>query len=180
MKSIDEIPIDVADWEQIPPAAQQVIFDLWEQVQKLEDELVQLRSNQEQSDADVPSGPARGRLRVLLVDDSALVRKVVGELIKRWGHELIEAQDGEEALVVAHQHKPDLILLDLRMPKKNGLEVLRELRGEEQFEETQIVILTNMTNRDVVEQAQAERVDGYIVKEGQAELRKKLAPFLQR
>lgn len=112
--------------------------------------------------------------------DSALVRKVVGELIKRWGHELIEAQDGEEALVVAHQHKPDLILLDLRMPKKNGLEVLRELRGEEQFEETQIVILTDMINRDVIEQAQAERVDGYIFKEGQAELRKKLAPFLQR
>lgn len=115
-----------------------------------------------------------------MVDDSALVRKVVGELIKRWGHELIEATDGEEALVVARQHKPDLILLDLRMPKKNGLEVLRELRADEQFEETQIVILTNMTNRDVIEQAQAERVDGYIVKEGQAELRKKLAHFLQR
>ena len=60
MKSIDEIPIDAADWEQIPPAAQQVIFDLWEQAQKLEDELVQLRSSQEQSDADTPSVPARG------------------------------------------------------------------------------------------------------------------------
>ena len=66
MKSIDEIPIDAADWEQIPPAAQQVIFDLWEQVQKLEEELVQLRSSQEQSDVDTPSVPARGRLRVLL------------------------------------------------------------------------------------------------------------------
>tara|TARA_Y100000588_G_scaffold346518_1_gene394564 strand:+ start:147 stop:611 length:465 start_codon:yes stop_codon:yes gene_type:complete len=148
---------------------------------KLEDELIQLRSTQEHDGEEAPQQPApkRRRQRVLLVDGSALVRKVVGELIKRWGHELIEARDGEEALAAAHQHNPHLILLDLKMPKKNGLEVLRELRADAQFAETQVVILTNMTNSNVIQQAQAERVDGYIVKEGQGELRKKLAHFLQ-
>lgn len=70
--------------------------------------------------------------RVLIVDDDALVRMFLRQIIA-WdeqGYEIVgEARDGEEALVLAAEHKPDLCLIDVSMPTMNGIELIRNLKA---------------------------------------------------
>lgn len=67
---------------------------------------------------------------ILIVDDALLSRNMVKKIVKNWGHFTIEAQDGEEALTRIQEEKPDLILLDLLIPKVNGIQVLEKLKQE--------------------------------------------------
>ncbi len=68
-------------------------------------------------------------LKILLCDDSLLVRKkLVGALKEKGFTRLIEASDGEEAVALCRSEQPDLVLLDIVMPKKDGLEALQEMK----------------------------------------------------
>lgn len=77
--------------------------------------------------------------RVLVVDDEAPLRNLVSSYVAREGYEVREAEDGEMALQVAREFKPDLVVLDLGLPKLDGLEVCRQLRT---FSDCYIVMLT--------------------------------------
>ena len=77
--------------------------------------------------------------RVLVVDDEAMVTEVVGRYLQREGFEVALACDGEEALRLAQENRPDLVVLDLMMPKVDGLEVCRALRRDTQIP---IIMLT--------------------------------------
>jgi chemosensory pili system protein ChpA (sensor histidine kinase/response regulator) len=90
-----------------------------------------------------PRAPIRAACRVLLVDDSLSVRRIVGERIKRLGFEVVLAADGQEALDLALQHDFDAIITDLEMPKLNGFELLESLRRREQFALTPMAMLTS-------------------------------------
>ena len=68
--------------------------------------------------------------RILIADDRATSRELLRTVLERQGYAIIEAADGEEALQKARAEAPDLILLDLQMPRRTGYEVLRELRGD--------------------------------------------------
>ena len=65
--------------------------------------------------------------RILIVDDNETNRDILRMRLVRHGYELMEAADGEEAMAAARQHHPDLILLDVMMPKVNGVEACRQL-----------------------------------------------------
>ena len=67
--------------------------------------------------------------RILVVDDEPHIREVVRAYLARDGHVVLTAADGEEALAIAHRDGPDLIVLDVMLPKRSGFEVLRELRA---------------------------------------------------
>ncbi len=67
--------------------------------------------------------------RILLADDDRQVRRTVGRVLRKRGFEVIEAVDGVEAMEAAGEHPPDLALVDLRMPRKDGFDVVRELKG---------------------------------------------------
>jgi DNA-binding response OmpR family regulator len=67
--------------------------------------------------------------RVLIVDDEPNIREVVGLYLSRDGHDVVSATDGEEALAVFRESEPDLVVLDLMLPKLSGLEVCRRLRA---------------------------------------------------
>jgi DNA-binding response OmpR family regulator len=67
--------------------------------------------------------------RILVVDDEPHIREVVRAYLARDGHAVLTAADGEEALAIAHRDGPDLIVLDVMLPKRSGFEVLRELRA---------------------------------------------------
>jgi two-component system, OmpR family, response regulator ResD len=69
--------------------------------------------------------------RVLIVDDEAIVRDVLTRYLEKEGFRVDTAVDGEEALAIATDHRPDLVILDLMLPKVDGLEVLRRLRAEQ-------------------------------------------------
>ena len=72
-------------------------------------------------------GMAPGRGLVLVAEDDAGMRTLLTRFMSAQGHEVIEAVDGQAAIALAREKAPDIILLDLGMPVKNGLEVLKEL-----------------------------------------------------
>ena len=68
--------------------------------------------------------------RILVVDDNETNRDILMTRLEKHGYELLQAADGEEALSSVRQHRPDLLLLDVEMPKLNGFEVCRRLKND--------------------------------------------------
>jgi DNA-binding response OmpR family regulator len=85
-------------------------------------------------------------MRVLIVEDDAALGLFLQKGLKLEGHEVSWVGDGEAALVHAAEHRPDLIVLDLSLPKKDGTEVLEEMRGR--FDETAVLVLTGRSHVD--------------------------------
>ena len=89
--------------------------------------------------------------RILIVDDNPTNVKVLQTRLAAEGYEILTAADGEEGLAAARQHTPDLILLDVMMPKLDGFEVCRRLRADAAFPFTPIIMVTAMADsKDVV------------------------------
>lgn len=79
---------------------------------------------------------------ILIADDRASSRELLRTVLHRAGYEVLEAEDGEQALVQARRGHPDLILLDLQMPGLDGFGVLAELRGDPRFAHLPVLALT--------------------------------------
>ena len=89
--------------------------------------------------------------RILIVDDNPTNVKVLQTRLAAEGYEVLTAADGEEGLAAARQHTPDLILLDVMMPKLDGFEVCRRLRADAAFPFTPIILVTAMADsKDVI------------------------------
>ena len=82
-------------------------------------------------------------LRALVADDSPTVRRLVAARLAADGHEVIEAEDGEQALALALSESPAVIVLDKVMPKLDGFEVVRRLRERDETKRLPIVMLTD-------------------------------------
>src|SRR5690349_11438113 len=91
--------------------------------------------------------------RVLLAEDDRFLRKAAGAMLRRQGFTVLTAEDGEEALRVARAETPDLILLDLIMPKMQGFEVLKALKRDPQTSPIPVVILSNLGQESVSQAA---------------------------
>lgn len=106
-------------------------------------------------------------MRVLLVDDQPLVRNGIASLLRAHGHEVVgEARDGEQALIMAPNLRPDIILMDIRMPGMNGLEATRLLKAS--FPELRIVILTVSDDEQDLFEAVKSGAQGYLLKDLEA------------
>jgi DNA-binding response OmpR family regulator len=79
---------------------------------------------------------------VLLVDDDITLREMYNERLAAEGYEIVQASNGEEALLKAHEIKPDIILLDVMMPKVNGFTALAQLKQSEDTKNIPVIILT--------------------------------------
>jgi CheY-like chemotaxis protein len=82
--------------------------------------------------------------RILLVEDDHFLRKAAQTSLKRHGYDVITASDGEEALRLVRTEKPELILLDLIMPKVQGFEVLRALKADAETAAIPVIVLSNL------------------------------------
>jgi two-component system cell cycle response regulator DivK len=80
---------------------------------------------------------------ILYVEDNALNRRIVRDLLKRSTYRLIEAHDGEAGIATALAERPDLILMDIQLPKVSGLDAMRRLRTEAVTATTPIIALTS-------------------------------------
>lgn len=80
--------------------------------------------------------------KVLVCDNEEPLRALVRGALDLGGYEIAEARDGDESLDLARTWEPDLIVLDMMMPGRTGLEVLAELRAENRFSETPVIMLT--------------------------------------
>jgi PAS domain S-box-containing protein len=112
----------------------------------------------------VVTGYAGPRRKVLVVDDVAENRAVVVDLLVSLGFQVVEAANGEDGLEIAQRLRPDLILLDIAMPKLDGLEVTRRLRQQEDFAEVPIIALSASVSNSDCEQCLAAGMNAFIPK----------------
>ena len=83
--------------------------------------------------------------KIAIIEDEAAIRRMYALKLRFSNYEICEAADGEEGLKIIDAHKPDLVLLDLRMPRMSGDEMLRELRNSDWGENIPVIILTNIS-----------------------------------
>lgn len=83
-----------------------------------------------------------GKKKILAVDDEPNILMSIEFILEMEGYEVHTARDGEEALEVAEKERPDLILLDINMPRKDGYEVCRLLREKKELAGTRVIMLT--------------------------------------
>ena len=101
---------------------------------------------------------------VLIVEDELSMQRALKKKLEHAGYAVATAIDGEEALASIRASKPDLVLLDLIMPKMDGISVLRELKGDDQLRSTPVVILTNLSSGDKVAEAMQLGTFDFLVK----------------
>jgi len=109
-------------------------------------------------------GVAKFMKKVLLIEDEVNLQKTIGEVLRQEGFELIEAADGEAGINLAKSEKPDIVLVDLILPKKNGFEVIEELKRDPETENIKIIVLTNLGSSADVEKALELGATTYLVK----------------
>jgi len=101
---------------------------------------------------------------ILFVEDEPTLQKTVGQVLEQEGYQVKAALDGETGLRLAQEFQPDLILLDLILPKLDGFEVLQALKKDEKTKEIPIIILTNLEASADVEKALSLGATTYLVK----------------
>lgn len=102
--------------------------------------------------------------KILVVDDEKEINELVSARLKKEGFEVIGAFDGQEALLKIKEHNPDVILLDLTMPKMNGFEVLKEIREKFKEKWMPIIIVSGKTELDSVKKCYGMEADHYLTK----------------
>jgi DNA-binding response OmpR family regulator len=102
--------------------------------------------------------------KILFVEDEAALQKTLGEFLRDEDYEVFSALDGETGARLAMEEKPDLILLDLILPKMNGFEVLKVLKENEETKDIPIIVLTNLEEIGDIEQALSLGATTYLVK----------------
>lgn len=102
--------------------------------------------------------------RILIADDDLLLRELLVARLSTAGHDLDLAADGEEALVKLRRRAFDLVLLDLRMPRMDGIEVLQSMKAIPSHEATKVIVLTGSRSEDDVADAERLGVESYLAK----------------
>ena len=102
--------------------------------------------------------------RILIVEDDEDVRALIAHKLRRAGHEVFEAGDGQEGLAVAHEVLPDLMVLDWMMPKLTGIEVCASIRADTGMPQPRILMLTAKSQDSDIALALNTGADGYLIK----------------
>lgn len=118
--------------------------------------------------------------RVLIVDDTETMRLYEQMLLSGQGYELETAADGIEALAAVETFKPDLVLLDIMMPRMDGIECCRRIKAGEAAKHIKVVMVTTKSEYEKVKEAFAAGCDDYVTKPiDKAELLTKIADLLR-
>lgn len=104
------------------------------------------------------------RKKILIVEDEASLNKTLSEFLESEGFEVASAMDGEQGLELATTISPDLILLDIIIPKKDGYEVLEELKKDDRTKNIPTILLTNLEGAEDIQKAFDKGATTYLVK----------------
>jgi CheY-like chemotaxis protein len=102
--------------------------------------------------------------KILIVEDEKLLNEAYELVLSREGHKVSKAFNGEEALGLVDKEKPDLILLDLRMPKMDGVEFLKQLNPADKYPEMKIIVFSNYDEQKEIDKAFQHGATRYILK----------------
>jgi len=98
------------------------------------------------------------------MDDEEALQKTLGEFLQNQGYTPLSALDGDAGFLLAKEKKPDLILLDLIMPKKNGFDVLKLLKNNSETKDIPVIVLTNLAEVADIDKALELGATTYLVK----------------
>jgi len=102
--------------------------------------------------------------KILFVEDEEALQRAMGDMLESGGYTVLKALDGEAGLAMAKKEIPDLILLDLVLPKKNGFEFLEEIKKDASAKNIPVIVLTNLECSAEVERALSLGATTYLVK----------------
>ena len=102
--------------------------------------------------------------KILIVEDEQTLHKSLEEFLGSEGYEIVGAYDGEKAIELSKSENPDLILLDIILPKKDGYEVLDELKKDEKTKDIPVILLTNLESPENIQKAFDKGATTYLVK----------------
>ncbi|MGH2706048.1 MAG: response regulator [Actinomycetota bacterium] len=104
------------------------------------------------------------RTKLLIADDEEGIRSLIRMTLTADSYDILEASDGDEALEMAREHLPQLLFLDVRMPRRSGFEVCRILKEDTRTSSITIVMLTAQAQDSNREEGEAAGADGYFTK----------------
>lgn len=102
--------------------------------------------------------------KILFIEDESALQKALEDILKQEGYKMVSALDGEAGIRLAESEKPDLILLDLILPRMHGFEVLKELKENSKTKGIPVIILTNLEGMKDINQAIELGATTYLVK----------------
>ncbi len=102
--------------------------------------------------------------KILFIEDESTLQKSLGDFLEKEGYKMISALDGETGLQLARKKKPDVILLDLVLPRLHGFEVLKQLKTDAATKEIPVIVLTNLEEIDDVDKAIESGANAYLIK----------------
>ncbi|MFO0752135.1 MAG: response regulator [Thermodesulfovibrionales bacterium] len=101
---------------------------------------------------------------ILLVDDTLMVHRIVGQILKECGYRLIKAENGQKGYEMAKTWKPDLIIMDVEMPVMDGIQATALIKGDSALSHIPLVILTSLGSEEDIRKAYAAGADGFLNK----------------
>ena len=102
--------------------------------------------------------------KILVVDDEINILKTLTDLLSSSGYEVVTAMDGKAGIEMAKKAKPDLVLLDIMMPKVSGIELLKQVKSKTKHAHIPIIVLSAKSNIETIEEAMKNYADKYITK----------------
>ncbi|HVY58705.1 MAG TPA: response regulator [Xanthobacteraceae bacterium] len=102
--------------------------------------------------------------RILVVEDQEDNRQILRDLLTNAGYEMVEAENGEEALAAAERQRPDLILMDIQLPVLDGYEATRRLKADPTLRGTPVIVVTSYALSGDEDKAYAAGCDAYVTK----------------
>lgn len=107
---------------------------------------------------------SQDKQRILIVEDDFYIHDLYERQLTKEGFEVKVAENGEDASALLKEFEPNLVLLDLMLPKKSGFDVLKEIKGTEALKGMVVLLLTNVTQDDSIKEGFKLGADGYLVK----------------
>lgn len=104
------------------------------------------------------------KAKILVVEDDPFLQEFITKRLLEENFEVLSAKDGQEGIDLAKEKKPDLIILDLILPNKNGYEVLEELKKDSSTSKIPVLILSNLGQKEKIEEALKKGASDFLVK----------------
>ncbi len=102
--------------------------------------------------------------KILIIEDEATLQKTLNDLLSQEGYEVLSAVDGEKGLELVFEKNPDLVLLDIILPKMDGFEILKKIKENKDTAQIPVIILTNLSGVNDIQKALNLGATTYLVK----------------
>lgn len=102
--------------------------------------------------------------KILIIEDDFFIRELYERQFGKEGYTVVSANDGPDGLVKATQENPDLILLDIMLPKMNGLDLLRTIKSKDETKTIPVILLTNLGQESVIKEGFDLGAESYLIK----------------